>query len=136
VWPEDLRDDLSRNAQEMIWHAMAAQVQIIMGTGIGKLPADNVFFVKSRNGLEGALSWLEANLAAALRSLPSPRDLSVFEVSLFCLVEHLSFRITVPVEPYPALARFAAEFAASKASARETCYKFDKPPDATSSDKR
>jgi glutathione S-transferase len=136
VWPEDLRDDLSRNAQEMVWHAMTAQVQIIMGTGIGKLPADNVFFVKTRNGLEGALSWLDANLAAALAVLPAPRDLSVFEVSLFCLVEHLSFRITVPVEPYPALARFAADFAAAKASARETPYRFDKPPEATASDRR
>jgi glutathione S-transferase len=136
VWPEDLRDDLSRNAQEMVWHAMAAQVQIVMGTGIGKLPADNVFFVKASTGLEGALSWLEANLAAALGALPSPRDLSVFEASLFCLIEHLSFRITVPVEPYPALARFAAELAATKASARETAYKFDKPPEATASDRR
>src|SRR5690349_18581083 len=83
VWPEDLRDDLSRNAQEMVWHAMTAQVQIVMGTGIGKLPEDNVFFVKIRTGFEGALAWLDANLAAALRALPSPRDLSVFEVSLF-----------------------------------------------------
>jgi glutathione S-transferase len=136
VWPEDLRDDLSRNAQEMVWHAMTAQVQIIMGTGIGKLPADNVFFVKTRTGLEGALSWLEANLAAALNVLPSPRDLSVFEVSLFCLMEHLSFRVTVPVEPYPALARFAAGFAAANASARATPFKFDTPPAAASSDKR
>jgi glutathione S-transferase len=136
VWPEDLRDDLSRNAQEMVWHAMTAQVQIIMGTGIGKLPADNVFFVKTRTGLEGALSWLDTHLAAALAALPAPRDVSVFEVSLFCLVEHLSFRITVPVEPYPALARFAAELATAKASARETAYRLDKPPEATSSDRR
>ena len=128
VWPEDLRDELSRNAQEMVWHAMTAQVQIVMGTGIGKLPADNVFFVKIRTGFEGALSWLETNLAAALRALPSPRDLSVFEVSLFCLIEHLSFRITVPVEPYPALARFASDFAAAKPSVRETAYRFDTPP--------
>jgi glutathione S-transferase len=136
VWPEDLRDALSRNAQEMVWHAMTAQVQIIMGTGIGKLPADNVFFVKTSAGLEGALRWLEAHLAAALAALPSPRDLSVFEVSLFCLIEHLSFRVTVPVEPYPTLARFAADFAAAKASARETAYKFDRPPAATSSGTR
>lgn len=135
VWPEDLRDDLSRNAQEMVWHAMTAQVQIIMGTGIGKLPADNVYFVKMRAGLEGALSWLEVNLPAALSELPAPRDLSVFEVSLFCLIEHLSFRITVPVEPYPALARFAADFAAANAAARETPFKFDKPPEVNASDR-
>ena len=134
VWPEDLADDLSRNAQEMVWHAMTAQVQIVMGTGIGKLPADNVFFVKIRTGFEGALSWLEANLAAALSALSSPRELSVLEVSLFCLIEHLSFRITVPVEPYPALARFAAQFA-TRSSARETRYRFDTPP-VTPSDTR
>jgi glutathione S-transferase len=131
VWPEDMRDDLSRNAQEMVWHAMTAQVEIIMGTGIAKLPADNVYFVKMRAGLEGALSWLDANLGAALGALPSPRDLSVFEVSLFCLIEHLSFRITVPVEPYPALAGFTADFAATNAAARETPYQFDKPPEFT-----
>jgi glutathione S-transferase len=127
VWPEDLHDKLSRNAQEMVWHAMTAQVQIIMGTGIGKLPADNVFFVKIRAGLEGALSWLDAHLPEALRALPTPRDVSVFEVTLFCLLEHLSFRTTVPVTPYPALARFADDFA-TKLSARETVYKFDTPP--------
>ena len=127
VWPEDLRDELSRNAQELVWHAMAAQVQIIMGTAIGKLPADNVFFVKIRAGLEGALSWLDTNLAEELRLLPTPRDVSVFEVSLFCLIEHLSFRITVPVTPYPALARFASDFA-GRPSARETVYQFDTPP--------
>ena len=129
VWPEDLRDQLSRNAQEMVWHAMAAQVQIIMGTAIGKLPADNVFFVKMSAGLEGALSWLDANLPEALRALPTPRDVSVFEVTLFCLIEHLSFRITVSVTPYPALTRFATGFA-NRPSARETIYQFDTPPPA------
>lgn len=38
VWPEDLRSDVSRNAQELVWHAMAAQVQLIVGTFLGKLP--------------------------------------------------------------------------------------------------
>ena len=127
IWPEDLHDELSRNAQEMVWHAMTAQVQIVMGTGIGKLPADNVFFVKIHAGLEGALSWLDAHLPEALRALPNSRDVSVFEVTLFCLFEHLSFRPTVPVTPYPALARFADDFA-TRLSARETVFKFDTPP--------
>ncbi|HEU4625823.1 MAG TPA: glutathione S-transferase family protein [Steroidobacteraceae bacterium] len=128
VWPEDLRDELSRNAQEMVWHAMTAQVHIIMGTGIGKLPAENIYFAKMRAGFEGALRWLDANLEAALRALPAPRDLSVFEVSLFCLIEHLAFRVTVPVEPYTALTRFATDFAAAKPSLRQTAYRFDTPP--------
>jgi glutathione S-transferase len=127
VWPEDLRDDLSRNAQELVWHCMAAQVQLVMGTVVGKLPADNVYFAKARAGLENSLRWLDANLAAALNALPTPRDLSVFEVSLFCLIDHLVFRVTVPVEPYASLVSFAKEFG-TKPSAQRTVYRFDTPP--------
>jgi glutathione S-transferase len=127
VWPEDLRDDLSRNAQELVWHGMAAQVQLTMGTLIGKLPAENVFFAKTRAGLEGALQWLDANSANAASALPTPRDLSVFEVSLFCLIEHLPFRGTVAIERYPSLVRFAQEFA-QRPSAQRTSYRFDSPP--------
>ena len=129
VWPEDLPDELSRNAQELIWHAMTAQVQLVMGTAIGKLPADNVYFAKIRAGFEGALRWLDAHLADAMRALPAPRDLSVFEVSLFCLIEHLEFRVTVPVAPYAALVQFAREFA-KKPSAQRTAYRIDTPPSA------
>src|SRR5262245_57971254 len=32
VWPEELRLEVSRNAQELVWHAMAAQVQFVIGT--------------------------------------------------------------------------------------------------------
>ena len=124
VWPEQLREDVSRNAQELVAHAMSAQVQLVFGTIVAKLPADNLYFVKGRAGFEGALSWLDAHLADALRALPSERDLSLFEVMLFCLIEHLAFRGTLPIAPYPALARFATDFGA-RASARETAYRFD-----------
>lgn len=123
VWPADLRDDLLRNAQEMVWHAMAAQVQYVFGTVIGKLPADNIFFTKGRAGFEGALRWLNENAEACLRALP-PRDLSLLEVSLFCLIEHLVFRQTLPVAAYPALTRFTAQFA-ERSSAKRTAYRFD-----------
>jgi glutathione S-transferase len=126
VWPEQLREDVSRNAQELTWHAMAAQVQLVFGTVIGKLPADNLYFVKGRAGFEGALDWLNANLSTALDLLPESRDLSLFEVTLFCLVEHLVFRGTIPLEPYPALAQFAQTFA-KKGSAEPTKYDFDVP---------
>ena len=126
-WPEDLRDDLSRNAQELVWHCMTAQVQLIMGIAVGKLPADNVYFTKARAGLENSLRWLDSNVARALSSLPLPRDLSSFEVSLFCLVDHLVFRATVPVEPYPSLVSFAKEFS-KKSSAQRTVYRFDTRP--------
>jgi hypothetical protein len=124
VWPEDLPDTLSRNAQELVWHAMAAQVQLVMGTVLGKLPADNLFFAKARTGLEASLAWLDANLRPALHQLPAARDLSLFEVSLFCLVEHLAFRPTVPLASHTQLLGFAAAFAGRKA-ARQTAYRFD-----------
>jgi glutathione S-transferase len=124
VWPEQLREDVSRNAQELVWHGMAAQVQLVFGTLVGKLPADNIYFAKGRTGFEGGLRWLDENLAGALRALPSPRDLSLFEVTLFCLVEHLMFRGTLPVAPYPSLVRFTREFAA-RPSAQRTAYRFD-----------
>ncbi len=125
VWPEDLRSDLSRNAQELVWHCMATQVQLIMGTMVNKLPADNPYFAKLRTGFEGSLQWLDANLPAALEELP-PRDLSLFEVSMFCLVEHLSFRGTLALDPYPQLVDFCQTFG-QRASARQTVYRFDAP---------
>lgn len=103
---------------------MAAQVQLVFGTIVGKLPAENVYFAKGRAGFEGALKWLDAHLDEALRLLPSPRTLSVFEVTLFCLMEHLTFRGTLSPEPYPALVRFTREFG-TRASARATAYRFD-----------
>ena len=127
VWPEELRDDLSRNAQELVWHGMAAQVQLVFGTCVARLPANNIFFAKGRAGFEGALRWLDQNLAGALRSLPAPRDLSLFEVTLFCLMEHLTFRSTLPVAPYPSLVRFTQEFAL-RPSAQRTTYHLDTLP--------
>ena len=124
VWPEALRDPLSRNAQELVWHGMAAQVQLVMGTVLGKLPAQNMFFVKARAGLEGALAWLDAHLPQALRQLPEPRELSLFEVSLFCLVEHLAFRPTVPTTGHAQLAAFVTDFGRRQAAQR-TAYRFD-----------
>jgi glutathione S-transferase len=125
LWPEDLRDDLSRNAQELVWHAMGAQVQLVFGTLVAKLPADNVYFAKGRAGLENSLRWLDRHATQILDSLPA-HDISLFEVSLFCLVEHLVFRDTLPVAPYPALVRFSERFAA-RPSAQRTLYRFDAP---------
>jgi glutathione S-transferase len=124
VWPERLRGDVSRNAQELVWHAMAAQVQLTMGTVIAELPPDNLYFAKIRLGLEGALRWLEDHLDGAQGALPASRDLSLFEVTLFCLVEHLAFRPMVSLEPYPRLRAFSQGFS-SRPSAALTAYRFD-----------
>jgi glutathione S-transferase len=123
VWPEQVTDNLSRNAQELVWHCMAAQVQLVVGTIIGKLPAENIYFAKARAGLEGSLRWLDRQLADALRVLPPRRDLSLFEVSLFCLTEHLGFRGTIAVEQYPALQHFTRAFAL-RPSAQRTVFRF------------
>lgn len=127
AWPEQLRSDLARNAHELVRHAMAAQVQLAFGVAVCGLPADNLYFTKARAGFAGALRWLDDHLADVLAELPAPRDLSWFEPALFCLLDHLTFRATLPVEPYSALARFAAEFAA-RPSARRTPYRFDTAP--------
>ncbi len=124
VFIEHTPADLSRCAQELVWHAMAAQVQLVMGTVVAGLPPENSFFVKTNAGLQGALSWLDAHLEEALRLLPASRRLSVFEVSLFCLVEHLMFRKTVSIEPYKALRRFASGHA-TRPSAQRTAFRFD-----------
>jgi glutathione S-transferase len=127
VWPEQLRGAVSRNAQELVWHCMTAQVQIVFGTLVSKLPGDNLYFEKARNGFRGALGWLDAHLTDVLHALPASRRLSLFEASLFCMIDHLHFRKTLPVEEYTALETFAREFA-NRPCARNTPYQFDTPP--------
>ena len=127
TWPEQLRQPLARNAQELVWHGMAAQVQLVFGTLICKLPADNLYFSKALTGFAAALQWLDAQLAQVRGLLPASRDLSLFEVTLFCLIEHLVFRPTLPLDPYPALVKFAEEYA-TRAAAQATRYRTDTPP--------
>ena len=122
VWPEDLRDVLSRNAHELVWHCMAAQVQILMGMHIGELPAENIFFAKARTGLEGALGWLDEHLADVLKSFPQQRSLSLFEVALYCLVDHLELGPTVSVKGHASLLSFARQFG-TRPSAQRTAFR-------------
>jgi hypothetical protein len=126
VWPEALSDDVSRNAQELVWHCATTQVQIVMGTVINRLPAENPFFVKARTSLENSLIWLNDNVAAALQSLP-PRELSLFEVSLHCLIEHLLFRPTVTLNSYAELLSFSKTFA-QHPGAQRTVFRLDVQP--------
>lgn len=116
VFPERITTELGRSAQELVVTAMMLQVQLVLGLRLAKLPAENVFFRKAELGLAGALAWLDAHLAAVRAGLPE-RDLSLFEVMLFCLVEHLAFRPTMPAGPE--LLSFAAAFGA-RASATAT----------------
>ena len=124
VWPEDVHDERARNAQQLVWHGMDAQVQLVAGPMLGKLTADNAYLAKVRLGFEGALHWLAFNVEETLRALPTPRDLSFFEVMLFCLVEHLRFRPTVPLVSCPRLEAFVADFGA-RPSALHTAYRLN-----------
>jgi glutathione S-transferase len=125
VWPEDMRDVDASNAQELVWHAMQAQVQLGLGTQIAGLPADSIYFVKAATGLRNALEWLDEKVPSVIAALP-PHDISVLEVSLFCLIEHLAFRATMALEPYGRLNAFARGFG-MRASAQATPYRFDAP---------
>ena len=126
VWTEDLPGAQERNAQELVWHAMQAQVQLVFGTQVAKLPAENMYFEKAAIGLRSALAWLDAQVDDLQHALP-PRDLSLVEASLFCLWEHLGFRVSVPVASCGRLAAFAETFRA-RPSAQATPYAFDVPP--------
>lgn len=113
-----------RNAQELVWHAMAAQVQLVVGTQLANLPLDNVMMAKAHAGLAGTLSWLEDHVEPSLAELPAPRHISVLEVALFCLLQHIVFRPTVSLAGTPKLRRFASSYA-FRESARCTVFRFD-----------
>ncbi len=124
VLAEHASDAVVRSAQELVWSGMSAQVQLRVGLAVAQLPADNVFFVKAAAGLTGAFTWLEGQLDDLRARLPAERELSLFEVTLFCLIEHVAFRPTVPLDPFPHLRAFAARFGV-RASAQRTPFRFD-----------
>ncbi|MBX7096668.1 MAG: glutathione S-transferase N-terminal domain-containing protein [Myxococcaceae bacterium] len=126
VLSHHLRDHLARSAQEVVWNAMAAQVQLVLRVMVGRLPAEHPYFAKARLGLEQSLCWLDERLDGVLGRLPPQRQFSVFEVSLFCLLEHLRFRPTLEWGATPALDGFRGRLA-SRPSAQATVFGFDPP---------
>ncbi len=124
TWTEHLRWLDLRNAQELVWQAMAAQTQLVFGLQLAGLPADNVYFAKARVGLSAILDWLEARLPRLLRRLPK-RDLSLFEASLFCLLTHIAFRGGADGAVRPHLQSFMDRFGL-RSSASATAYAFDR----------
>lgn len=123
VWPEDLREPLLANAQELTVQAMATEVGLIMAR-LGGTDERAAHLVKLREGLLATLAWLERNLDDVLAALPPGRDLSYLEVTLFCLVEHLEFREVLPTIGYARLTRFRGQFG-GRGSALETAFRFD-----------
>lgn len=123
VWPEELDQALAANTQELVVHAMSTEVALIMA----RLATENessAQLVKMRQSLLNTLVWLEENARPALALLPTERDLSYLEVTLFCLVTHLEFRDVLPLTAYPQLSDFCQTFA-SRASVAATAYRFD-----------
>lgn len=131
VWPETLQGADFTNAQELVWGAMQAQVQLVLGLQVAGLPADSPYFIKTRAGLHGALDWLDGRIEEILAKLPE-RDISLLETSLYCLVEHLVFRNSVEPAGYCRLMNFCAVFG-RRASAQATPYRVDSLPSGASS---
>lgn len=129
-WPEDARDPLLMNAHEIVAHAMATQVEVVFHEIVSKRPPDPTSR-KRRESLLNCLAWLDAHLGAVHAQLPRDR-IALFDLMLFCLLEHLPFRNPIDLSGMPALTAFVAEFSA-RASAQATPYRFDAPPPETSS---
>ena len=123
IWPEDLELPLTANAQELSLVAMSTEVSLIMAQLAGASAGGNID--KLRRSLECSLAGLDWQIEPVLAALPSERQLSFLEVTLFCLVTHLTFRDVLPVAPYPKLAAFSEGFA-QRASAQATPYRFDR----------
>jgi len=124
VWPEDDRDVLASNAQEVVTDAMNTGV-VIITSRLQEIPDDNPALTKPFARLNGALGWLEANLAAALAAQPRG-DLSFLEVSAFCFLTHLEFRGLGTLGEHPRLRAFCDRLG-DRASSRATPYHFDQP---------
>ncbi len=108
------------NAEEMVLHAMSADVNLIMlGT-----PAAERDPPKVRRSLENALAFVDVELDRALAALPADRALSFLEAALFSLATHLPFRKIMEVGAYARICAFRDRFA-TRPSARATEYRFD-----------
>jgi glutathione S-transferase len=111
------------NAEELVLHAMASEVSLIMAKMAGD---DRPAPPKLSRGLENCLTYLDENVDAVLAALPASRAFSFVEVALFCLVTHLPFRQVLDVTPWARLGAFSRQFG-RRESAKATEYRFDAP---------
>lgn len=125
-WPEQAHSALLANAHEVLAHAMAAQVEVVFHEVVSQRAADAASR-KRRRSLELCLAWLDARLDAIHAELPEGR-IALFDLGLFCLLEHLPFRNPMDLSGLPRLTAFAAEFGA-RPEARATPYMFDPRPE-------
>ena len=128
-WPEQAATPLAMNAHEVLAHAMAAQVEVVFHEIVSKRPPDAASR-KRRASLLGCLAWLDAHLPE-IHAQWSPSkgapEIAIFDLGLFCLLEHLPFRNPIDLSPMPRLTAFADDFR-TRPSAQATPYRFDAPP--------
>lgn len=98
------------NASEALRFAMNAEVQLVLAPER----------TKPRAALLHALTWLDAHIDDVTAALP-PRDLSLFEVSLFCLIEHIAFRRTAGLPRLDRVQR-VVDVVSARPSAQRTRY--------------
>jgi glutathione S-transferase len=122
VWPEDLGEPLTANAQELVLDAMGTGVTIIMGRVAG-IADEHALHAKPFARLRAMTAWLDANLDAALSRLPA-RRLSFLEATTYCFCTHLEFRGLMSLDPFPKLRAFATAFG-MRSCAERTGYLFD-----------
>lgn len=124
-WPEQAATALAMNAHEVLAHAMAAQVEVVFHEIVSKRPPDAASR-KRRTSLVQCLAWLDRHWDDIRAELP-PTKIAIFDLGLFCLLEHLPFRNPLDLSSMPRLTAFVAVFAA-RPSAQATPYRFDAPP--------
>ncbi len=127
-WPEQAGSALLMNAHEVLAHAMAAQVEVVFHEIVSKRPPDATLR-KRRASLVQCLAWLDRHSQDIRVELPQEK-IAIFDLGLFCLLEHLPFRNPIDLSSMPRLTAFANAFGA-RASAQATPYRFDAPPPET-----
>lgn len=127
-WPEQATTALAMNAHEVLAHAMAAQVEVVFHEIVSKRPPDAASR-KRRTSLVQCLVWLDRHWDDIRAELPTTK-IAIFDLGLFCLLEHLPFRNPIDLSSMPRLTAFAAVFV-ERPSAQATPYRFDAPPPET-----
>jgi glutathione S-transferase len=117
----DVSDRVVANAEEMTLHLMTSEVSLIMAKMAGDI---RLAPPKVTRSIENALRHLDEHVDAAVAALPRDRILSLFEVTLFCVVMHLPFREVMNVTPWTRLSDFCQRFG-ERECARATAYRFD-----------
>jgi glutathione S-transferase len=122
IWPEDLEDPLTANAQELIFQGMANEVTVLMSRFFGEPEGPHA--AKLRSSLANTVEWLEGNVEGILARLPADRELSYLELSWYCFLRHVEFRELLSIAPYAKLTEFCRNYE-MRQSVKDTHYRLD-----------